>query len=199
MADHALRLGPYMSRTIADYRSFQPRKNMNFDLFSHSRCIPSLWLKLLLWGGKQCSRPKPWTGLHWTFQRRSRRVVVWCPSQDRAWTASRGSIPPGYGAAIVTWDPPKGNELGQKKKTALDIPGPHVHQSLPLSMAPCGAMIGQLLLHSTRIIDDFGENGTNSAFAAQEKIDLKALASWRGVGRHLQNPRSPAVQSSWSS
>ena len=149
-------------------------------------------------GGKQCSRPKPWTGLHWTFQRRSRRVVVWCPSQDRAWTASRGSIPPGYGAAIVTWDPPKGNELGQKK-TALDIPGPHVHQSLPLSMAPCGAMIGQLLLHSTRIIDDFGENGTNSAFAAQEKIDLKALASWRGVGRHLQNPRSPAVQSSWSS
>jgi hypothetical protein len=60
-------------------------------------------------------------------------------------------------------------------------------------------MIGQLLLHSTRIIDDFGENGTNSAFAAQEKIDLKALASWRGVGRHLQNPRSPAVQSSWSS
>ena len=27
----------------------------------------------------------------------------------------------------------------------------------------------------TRVIDDFSENGTNSAFAAQEKIDLKAL------------------------
>jgi hypothetical protein len=38
-------------------------------------------------------------------------------------TSSRGSIPPGYGAAIVTWwtsksstvDPPKGNGLGPQK------------------------------------------------------------------------------------
>jgi hypothetical protein len=35
----------------------------------------------------------------------------------------------------------------------------------------------------TRVIDDFSENGTNSAFAAQEKIDLKALdhLAWCGA------------------
>ena len=35
----------------------------------------------------------------------------------------------------------------------------------------------------TRVIDDFSENGTNSAFASQEKIDLKALGhvAWCGA------------------
>ena len=33
-----------------------------------------------------------------------------------------------------------------------------------------------------RVIDDFSENGTNSAYACQEKLDLRTLdhLTWRG-------------------